>query len=56
MDNPRIIGFRNRLVHGYDVIDQHQVWEVIHDFVPLLQTEVEQLLREAEREEPGVGA
>ena len=47
-DYRRIIGFRNRLVHGYDVIDNAQVWEIIQRFVPVLHNEVEQLLGEAE--------
>ena len=38
----KVIGFRNQLVHGYDVIN---------DFLPLLRTEVGLLLREAEEEQ-----
>ena len=33
-DLPRIIGFRNHLVHGYDVLDGQVVWEVVKDDVP----------------------
>jgi uncharacterized protein with HEPN domain len=27
-DHHRIIGFRNILAHGYDVLDEHIVWQV----------------------------
>ncbi len=47
----KVIGFRNQLVHGYDVINNAQVWTIINDFLPLLRTEVGLLLREAEEEQ-----
>ena len=47
-DYRKAIGFRNRLVHGYDTIDNRQVWEIIHDFLPALKAEVDMLLAEAE--------
>lgn len=28
-DTPRIVAFRNILIHGYDVVDNHVVWDVI---------------------------
>ena len=37
---PRIIAFRNILIHGYDVIDNHVVWDVIQKYLPQLQAEV----------------
>lgn len=38
-----IIGMRNRLIHGYDVIDYDLLWNtVIHD-LPLLITSLEEL-------------
>jgi len=44
----RIISFRNLLIHGYDVIDDSQVWEIIEQHLPLLLVEVTQLLAEEE--------
>ncbi|MFB3879718.1 MAG: DUF86 domain-containing protein [Armatimonadota bacterium] len=44
----RIIGFRNILVHGYDLVDHEVVWDVIETYLPLLRTEVQALLAEAE--------
>jgi len=32
----RITGFRNRLVHGYDVIDYDVMWDIITADVPVL--------------------
>lgn len=51
-DYRKIIGFRNRLIHGYDAIDNDQVWEIIVHFVPVLLTDAERLLREAETDAP----
>ena len=50
--NREVIGFRHRLVHGYDDIDNEQVWTYIQSSLPILLREVEQLLREAEEEFP----
>lgn len=45
-DVPRIIAFRNALVHGYHDIDYEQVWRVIKEHLPRLVIEVETLLSE----------
>jgi uncharacterized protein with HEPN domain len=42
--NYRIIGFRNVLVHGYDIIDDATVWSAVEDSVPVLLRETEALL------------
>ena len=41
---PQIIGFRNRLIHGYDTVDHAIVWDVIQNKLPLLGEEVDRLL------------
>ena len=46
---PRIVGFRNRIIHGYDVIDHATVWGVVAGYLPPLMTEVEQILSELEK-------
>ncbi len=43
-----IIAFRNLLIHGYDVIDQARVWQVIQNDLPGLQEQVQKILREIE--------
>jgi len=40
----RIIAFRNILIHGYDVIDDDVVWDVIEQNLPALLSEVTSLL------------
>jgi uncharacterized protein with HEPN domain len=47
-DYRAIIGLRNRLVHGYDSINDTRVWEIVRNFLPGLRRDVDQLLREAE--------
>lgn len=41
----KIIGFRNKMVHEYDAIDNVQVWNVVINYLPLLKNEVEGLLK-----------
>lgn len=43
----RIVGFRNRIIHGYDAVDDATVWGVVESHLPRLISEVEVLLREA---------
>ena len=40
----RIIGFRNIISHGYDVIDPEIVWNAVQDHLPALSSRVEALL------------
>lgn len=41
---PQIIGFRNRLIHGYDAVDHAIVWDVVKTKLPLLKDEIDILL------------
>jgi uncharacterized protein with HEPN domain len=49
-DYQQIISFRNVLIHGYDLIDDAQVWEVIRQNLPTLEAEVSALLADAAKE------
>ena len=40
----RIIGFRNILSHGYDVVENAVVWDIITQDIPTLHKEVSALL------------
>lgn len=40
----RIISFRNILIHGYDIVDNTVVWDVIQQDLPNLQKQVQALL------------
>ena len=44
-DHEKIAGFRNVLVHGYDIIDDATVWSAIKDSMPILRNEVEEILK-----------
>ena len=41
---PRIIGFRNRLIHGYNAIDQEAVWDVVQRHLPALLAGIQRIL------------
>ena len=43
-DFPRIIAFRNQLVHNYPAIDHHAVWVIVQREVPLLLARASALL------------
>ena len=42
----RIIGLRNQLIHGYDHISNATAWSIIQNKLPVLISELEQLLKE----------
>ena len=39
-----IVGLRNRLIHGYDVVDFDLLWEIVQDDLPPLVAELERVL------------
>jgi uncharacterized protein with HEPN domain len=41
----KIIGMRNRIVHGYDNVDEELVWDVVQNRLPALRQKVETLLK-----------
>jgi uncharacterized protein with HEPN domain len=43
---PQIIGTRNRLIHGYDVIDYELLWNTINSDLPPLIATLEQILND----------
>jgi uncharacterized protein with HEPN domain len=49
-DLDRIVGFRNRIIHGYDAVDDAIVWGIAEDYLPRLLVQVSNLLREAGEE------
>jgi uncharacterized protein with HEPN domain len=42
----KIVGFRNVLIHGYAVIDDGRVWEIVTALLPHLYATVTALLTE----------
>jgi uncharacterized protein with HEPN domain len=43
-DAHKIVGLRNVLAHGYDIIDYEILWDAAAQNVPLLKADVERLL------------
>ena len=41
---PQVIGMRNKLVHGYDVVDLAVLWDTVKDDLPPLIAELEKAL------------
>ena len=46
-DARKIIGTRNRLIHGYDDIDNIEIWNIIVNNLPVLKNEIESILNKA---------
>jgi uncharacterized protein with HEPN domain len=44
--NNQIVGLRNALIHGYDVINYQIVWIVVQNSLPVLELEVNSLLQQ----------
>ncbi len=42
----KIIGTRNRIIHGYDKISDDLIWSIVINHIPKLQEEVNELLNE----------
>ena len=39
----QIVGFRNRLAHEYLTIDLEVIWEIIENYLPALETAIENI-------------
>jgi uncharacterized protein with HEPN domain len=42
----QIVGLRNRVIHGYDAVDDEIVWDIVQNKLPPLQARVAELLGE----------
>ena len=42
-EHHRIIGFRNILIHGYDIVDEAVVWQAVKNHLPILVAEVKEI-------------
>lgn len=40
----RIVSTRNKIIHGYDEVDEVMIWEIVIKHLPILKKEVEDLL------------
>ena len=46
---PHIIGLRNRLIHGYDAVDNDILWQILVHDLPALATALAAILEEGAR-------
>jgi uncharacterized protein with HEPN domain len=44
-EGQRIIGFRNQLIHGYNMISDPITWDIICQKLPRLQKDIDKLLQ-----------
>ena len=42
----KIVDTRNRIIHGYDTVSDEIIWGIVIQYLPILKTEIEQLLGE----------
>jgi len=42
----KIVDVRNRIIHGYDSVSDDVMWGIVIRLLPILQKEVEKMLRE----------
>lgn len=42
----RIVGLRNQIIHAYDSISDENVWAIIIKHIPLLKSEVEDIIHD----------
>ena len=42
----KIVDVRNRIIHGYDSVSDDLIWGIVIKNLPILQSEVEKLLKE----------
>jgi uncharacterized protein with HEPN domain len=50
---PRIIAFRNYLIHGYASVSNQVVWGILESDLPELATKIEEILARKQPEEAG---
>lgn len=42
----KIVDTRNRIIHGYDAVSDEIIWGIVIQYLPILKTEIAQLLVE----------
>ncbi|NSW55479.1 MAG: DUF86 domain-containing protein [Armatimonadetes bacterium] len=50
--SPRIIAFRNILIHGYSIVENEVVWDVVQTHLPALNQQVAALIAEETSDPP----
>lgn len=44
-DSRKIADTRNRIIHGYDTVSPDVIWLILTRYIPILETEVKELLQ-----------
>jgi uncharacterized protein with HEPN domain len=42
----KIVDTRNRIIHGYDTVSDDIIWSIVIKHIPILKTEIQNLLNE----------
>ena len=42
----KMVDTRNRIIHGYDTVSDEVIWGIVDQYLPILKTEIENLLGE----------
>lgn len=40
----RIVGLRNQIIHGYDIVSDENIWSIISKHIPILESEINKLI------------
>jgi len=51
-DFHRIVGLRNRVIHGYSLVDNEVIWDVVENKLPFLEASITHLLGDTDPEKP----
>jgi uncharacterized protein with HEPN domain len=46
----KIIGMRNVLIHGYDVVQHEVLWDTVQESIPTLLNQLTKILRDLEQQ------
>lgn len=41
----RIVGLRNQIIHGYNMVSDENIWAILINHLPKLKLEVEKLIK-----------
>ena len=45
-DSRKIVDTRNRIIHGYDSVSTDVIWLIVNRYLPILEIEVKELLKQ----------
>ena len=45
-DSRKIVDTRNRIIHGYDSVSSDVIWLIVNRYLPILEIEVKELLKQ----------